>query len=193
MVQGKLPRPGISSGTGKGQGYAMADDTMDQGAEYAEGGAGRGRRRLPLFIGLGVLLVLIASGAGLYFSGIAQILLNKHQEAGKSDAPPPPKEAMFYDGIPDMLVNLNTGGRKSNFLKIKVSLQIENKDDIPKLQAVQPRVIDTFQSYLRELRLEDLKGSAGLYRLREELLLRINAAVSPAKIDDVLFQEMLVQ
>jgi flagellar FliL protein len=171
----------------------MADNTMDQGAEYAEGGAGRGRRRLPLFIGLGVLLVLVASGAGLYFSGIAQILLNKHPEAGKSEAPPPSKEAIFYDGIPDMLVNLNTGGRKSNFLKIKVSLQIESKDDIPKLQAVQPRVIDTFQSYLRELRLEDLKGSAGLYRLREELLLRINAAVSPAKVDDVLFQEMLVQ
>jgi flagellar FliL protein len=175
------------------QGSAMADDTMDQGAEYIEGGERKSRRRLPLFIGLGVLLVLIASGAGLYFSGIAQILLNKHQEAGKSETPSPPKEVMFYDGIPDLLVNLNTGGRKSSFLKIKVSLQIENKDDIPKIQAVQPRVIDTFQSYLRELRLEDLKGSAGLYRLREELLLRINAAVSPARIDDVLFQEMLVQ
>jgi flagellar protein FliL len=172
----------------------MADDMMDDGAgDFAGGGRKKSSRRLLLFIAVPALL-LIASAAGLYFTGIAQVLLGKHEEVAKADAAPsPPKEAIFYDGIPDMLVNLNTGGRKSNFLKIKVSLQIENKDDIPRLTAVQPRVIDTFQTYLRELRLEDLKGSAGLYRLREELLLRINAAVSPAKVDDVLFQEMLVQ
>ena len=170
----------------------MADDMMEDGAGGLDGGGRKKSRRLLLIIGAPVLL-LIAAGAGLYFSGIAQVLLGKHEEVAKTEAPPPPKEQIFYDGIPDLLVNLNTGGRKSNFLKIKVSLQIENKDDIPKLQLVQPRVIDTFQTYLRELRLEDLKGSAGLYRLREELLLRINAAVSPAKVDDVLFQEMLVQ
>ena len=56
-----------------------------------------------------------------------------------------------------------------------------------------PRVIDNFQTYLRELRLDDLKGSAGMYRLREELLVRVNAAAAPAKIKDVLFKEMLVQ
>jgi flagellar FliL protein len=165
----------------------MADEMIDAGASRGKS------RRLPIIIAVAVLL-LIAAAAGLWFSGIAQVLLGKHEETAKADAPAPSaKEAIFYDGVPDMLVNLNTGGRKSNFLKLKVSLQIENKDDIPKIQAVQPRVIDTFQTYLRELRLEDLKGSAGLYRLREELLLRINAAVSPAKIDDVLFQEMLVQ
>jgi len=172
----------------------MADDMMDEGAgDFSGGGRKKSSRRLLLFIAVPVLL-LIASAAGLYFSGIAQVLLGKHEEVAKADAAPPPsKEAIFYDGIPDMLVNLNTGGRKSNFLKIKVSLQIENKDDGAKILLVQPRLIDTFQTYLRELRLEDLKGSAGLYRLREELLLRINAAVSPVKVDDVLFQEMLVQ
>ena len=56
-----------------------------------------------------------------------------------------------------------------------------------------PRVIDNFQTYLRELRIDDLKGSAGMYRLREELLVRVNAAAAPAKITDVLFKEMLVQ
>ncbi len=56
-----------------------------------------------------------------------------------------------------------------------------------------PRIIDNFQVYLRELRVEDLKGSAGMYRLREEMLIRVSAAVAPAKINDVLFKEMLVQ
>jgi len=171
----------------------MADEMMDDGAGGYSGSRKRSSRRLILFIAAPALL-LIAAAAGLYFSGIAQVLLGKHDDVAKSDAAPaPPKEAIFYDGIPDMLVNLNTGGRKSNFLKIKISLQIENEGDKARILAVQPRVIDTFQTYLRELRLEDLKGSAGLYRLREELLLRINAAVSPANIDDVLFQEMLVQ
>jgi flagellar protein FliL len=56
-----------------------------------------------------------------------------------------------------------------------------------------PRIIDNFQVYLRELRVEDLRGSGGIYRLREELLTRVNAATAPAKVVDVLFKEMLVQ
>ncbi len=74
-----------------------------------------------------------------------------------------------------------------------VSLELENQVDVAKLQSVMPRIIDNFQIYLRELRAEDLKGSAGMYRLREELLLRVNAAAAPAKVVDVLFKEMLVQ
>jgi flagellar FliL protein len=173
----------------------MAEEMVDDGSgNFSSPGRKKSGRRLLILIAV-PLLLLIAGGAGLYFSGVLDVLIGKHKdETAKADStPPPPKEAIFYDGLPDMLVNLNTGGRKSSFLKIKISLQIEDKDVIPKLQAVQPRVIDTFQTYLRELRLEDLKGSAGLYRLREELLLRLNAAVSPAKVDDVLFQEMLVQ
>jgi flagellar FliL protein len=172
----------------------MAEDMMEEGAaDLSGGGQKKSSKRLLLFIAVPLLLLAGTAGA-LYFSGIAQVLLGKHEEA-KTDAPPPPppaKEVVFYD-LPDMLVNLNTGGRKTNFLKITVSLQLDNKEDLPKVQAIQPRVVDTFQTYLRELRLDDLKGSAGLYRLREELLLRVNAAAAPAKIDDVLFREMLVQ
>ena len=46
---------------------------------------------------------------------------------------------------------------------------------------------------MRELRVNDLEGSAGLYRLREELLRRVNVAVYPAKIDAVLFKDIVVQ
>jgi flagellar FliL protein len=56
-----------------------------------------------------------------------------------------------------------------------------------------PRIVDNFQVYLRELRVDDLQGSAGMYRLREELLRRVNLAVRPARVKDVLFKEMLVQ
>ena len=64
---------------------------------------------------------------------------------------------------------------------------------MPRLAAVMPRIIDNFQVYLRELRVEDLRGSGGIYRLREELLARVNAASAPVRVKDVLFKEMLVQ
>ena len=170
----------------------MAEEAIDDGAA---GGRKRGSKRL-IIVGLAALLLMVGTAAALYFSGIASTLLGKGEEKveKKVEAPPaPPKVAVFYDDLPDMLVNLNTGTRKSSFLKLHVSLQIEGEEDKAKIKLVQARIIDTFQTYLRELRLEDLKGSAGLYRLREELLMRANAAVAPVKVDDVLFTEMLVQ
>ena len=92
-----------------------------------------------------------------------------------------------------MIVTLNTGARKAAFLKIRVSLELTRADDVAKVQAVMPRIVDNFQVYLRELRMEDLKGSAGMYRLREELLTRVKAAAHPAKVNAVLFKEMLIQ
>jgi len=170
----------------------MSDEVMDDGMA-----TGRKRGGKKLIIGvLLLILLMVGTAAGLYFSGIASTLLGKGEEkkAEKVEAPPPPpKVAVFYDDLPDMLVNLNTGSKKSSFLKLHVSFQIESEEDKAKIKLVQARIVDTFQTYLRELRLEDLKGSAGLYRLREELLMRVNAAVAPVKVDDVLFTEMLVQ
>ena len=150
-----------------------------------------GRKKLLLLIGLPIVL-LIAAAAGLYFSGLADSFLKGDQEA-KSEAPPPPKPAVFLD-LPEILVNLNSAGsRRVNFLKISISLEVESPSDVVKLQTLMPRIVDSFQVYLRELRIDDLKGSAGMYRLREDLLRRINEAARPVKINDVLFKEMLIQ
>jgi flagellar FliL protein len=65
--------------------------------------------------------------------------------------------------------------------------------DVGAVEAVVPRVVDQFQTYLRELRVKDLRGSAGMYRLQMELLWRVNQAAAPVKVKDVLFQEMLIQ
>ena len=92
-----------------------------------------------------------------------------------------------------MLINLNTTGRRPTFLKISIALQIAREIDRTELDRIMPRIIDNFQVYLRELRLEDLRGSAGMYRLREELLTRVVAAAQPVRIKDVLFKEMLIQ
>ena len=113
-------------------------------------------------------------------------------EEGGEGEPEAPREVVFYD-LPEMLVNLNSGGRQSSFLKIQVSLELGDPDAIPEIEAVLPRIVDNFQVYLRELRPEELGGTKGVVRLKEELLVRVNAAVDPVKVYDILFKEILVQ
>ena len=150
-------------------------------------------KRIVLFIVL-PLLLLGGGGAGVYFSGLADSLLGG--EAAGEAAEDEPEEAvaepLFFD-LPELLVNLNTKGRKTSYLKLTVSLELTDPAHVPLLKQVLPRVIDQFQVYLRELRAEDLKGSTGIHRLREELLRRVNLVAKPAHVNDVLFKEMLVQ
>jgi flagellar FliL protein len=173
-----------------------ADDEPEEGAEDTATEEPKRRRfagrTLVLFV-IAPLLLLGGLGAGAHFMGLTAMLFGGHapdktEEAAAQTAKP----AVFYN-MPEMLVNLNTAGRRASFLKISVSLELESALDIPRIEAVMPRIVDNFQIYLRELRIEDLRGSAGLYRLREELLSRVNNAAQPARVNDVLFKEMLVQ
>lgn len=185
---------------------AEAKDRDDEAAEEAgakDGGADEpekkgSKKKLFILIGLVVLLGLGAVTAA-FFTGLMQplieLVLGTEREA-KTDAPKSadakaPQALVFYE-LPELLVNLNTQGRRAAFLKVRLSLELERADEIPMIEKAMPRIIDNFQVYLRELRIEDLKGSAGMYRLREELLTRVSAA-SPVKVRDVLFKEMLVQ
>lgn len=170
------------------------DEAKNAAKEGAEGEVAPKKRfagkKLVLFIVLPLLLVLAGGGAGayfLFFSGKS----DEHADAG-SGGKRPPKPMVFYN-LPELLVNLSGQGRRSSFLKISLSLELDDPNDIPKIEAVLPRIVDAFQTYMRELRPEDLRGSAGLYRLREELLARVNTSVQPAKVNDVLFKEMLIQ
>ena len=144
-----------------------------------------------------VLLLAIGGIAAAYFTGLLQpiIELITGEEATKEEEEEKKvdKENAVFFPLEDLIVNLNAGGRNSTFLKIRVSLELTDGGDISRIESVMPRIMDNFQVYLRELRIEDLKGSAGMYRLREELLTRVNAAAAPAKIQDVLFKEILVQ
>ena len=184
----------------------MADDEAEEDLE-AEGGEdgdeeeeGEGspkkqgsKTKLLLFVALALFLV-VGGAAAAYFTGLLEPLIAMLGGADETAAEETtdPVEAIFFD-LPEILVNLNTGGRKSTYLKIRVSLELENAEDVARIEAVMPRIIDNFQVYLRELRVEDLKGSAGMYRLREELLTRVILAAAPSKVSDVLFKEMLVQ
>ena len=110
-------------------------------------------------------------------------------EGSKSEAA---SGSPFMD-LPDIVANLNGGPRRTVFVKLKTKLELARPEDQAILQAAMPRVLDLFQGYLREMRPEELRGTAGTYRLREELLARTNLAAPPARVVAVLFTEMLVQ
>ena len=141
---------------------------------------------------LAVPVVLLLAGAGLWFSGILPHVLgmDKHEEHAEDAARPVPPS---YVDVPEMVANLNSGSHKPSYVKLVARIEVPKPEDAEKVKAALPRLQDMMQTYLREMRPEELRGSAGTYRLREELLVRANAAVAPAKVSDVLFIQMLVQ
>ena len=103
--------------------------------------------------------------------------------------------APSYYTMPKMIVNLSgtAEGDRQLLLELELVLEASDPASFDTMPAMMPRVVDQFQSFLRELRVEDLNGSAGSYRLRLELLKRFNTVMAPAKIDAVLIEGILVQ
>jgi len=198
----------------------LEDDFDDADGEegFEEEGGKRGGRRKMLILILLPLLLIVGGAAGAYFTGMLDPLLGSSSSSdaahggggggddghggggGGDDAHGGGGDGqagalghtVFYD-LPEMIVDLSGSGRKSHFLKVRVSLELANQADVARVEEVMPRVIDNFQTFLRELRVEDLQGAAGIYRVREELLRRVGNAVRPAQVNAVLFKEMLVQ
>jgi flagellar FliL protein len=101
---------------------------------------------------------------------------------------------VLYFNLPEFLVNLDTSSKQTSFIKMKVTLEAPSDgDNAEAIDNRLPRIIDKFNTYLRLLRTSDIGGSAGLYRLREELLLQVNKEIYPAKVNDILFQEIIIQ
>lgn len=95
--------------------------------------------------------------------------------------------------MPDILVNITTADNRPVFLKLRLTLQTKDAEVAEALKPALPRIKDQYTGFLRELRMEDLAGSAGYSRLQLELLKRVNLAVAPAQVDAVLIEEMLIQ
>ncbi|MFA6279353.1 MAG: flagellar basal body-associated FliL family protein [Bdellovibrionales bacterium] len=200
----------------KEEGAAEGEEGQGEGEEGLHPPKKKLSKKMMIIIAAAAFVVLAGGGAGLFFSGIlggSQPAAEGAAHGGEKNAADHAAEktegaaaqgeeagtekdekvAPVFFPLGDVLVNLSGDGKRPNFLKIKVNLELADEKDVPAIEALKPRIIDHFQIYLRELRVEDLRGSAGLYRLREELLLRVTEAVKPIRVRDVLFQEMLVQ
>ena len=94
--------------------------------------------------------------------------------------------------LPDMVVNISTNDNRAVFLKLRLTLQVKDAEVADAIKPAVPRIKDQYTGFLRELRVEDIQGSAGYTRLQLELLKRTNLAVAPAHVDAVLIEEILV-
>jgi len=169
-----------------GHELAMAENEQTEGAA-AEGGEPLVAKNRFKLIVAAVVLFCIVSGAGTWFFFFRHHGEEKHAEA------PPPKPPVFID-VPDMLVNLvGAPGERVQYLKVKVLLEVKDEPQVEKIKPALPRVTDLFQTYMRELRPSDLNGSAGLFRLKEELTKRVNTVISPGHVNAVLFKEIVIQ
>lgn len=173
---------------------------LEEGEEGEEGEGGKPKKLLTpkrlIIVGI-ALFALIAVPVSLYLLGIIGSPPPELAEDG-SEIPVEEIDAetaldpAFYN-LEEFLVNLNTGGKQVKFLKMQVILELPSQETVLEIEKKLPRIRDSFQVYLRELRSEDLQGSGGLYRLREELLLRINKEVYPTKVNNILFKDILIQ
>ncbi len=173
------------------------DDAKEGEEGAAEGAEGEGgapkKSKKKLIIIVAAALVLIGGGvAGAYFAGLFGGQEEKAEEGAVGEDGELIAKPVYYT-LPDFLINLNATGKQTSFLKTTVILVLAKDADSQAIEAALPKLQDAFNTYLRELRASDLAGSAGIQRLREELLLRANKSVAPVKINDVLFKEIVVQ
>jgi flagellar FliL protein len=165
----------------------MADNEQAEGAAEGAEAVPAPKGKLKLIIAAVGLLVIIGCGATWFFFFFRHSGEEVHAEA------PPPKPPSFIE-VPDMLVNLvGAPGERVQYLKVKVMLEVKEEKLVEVIKPSMPRVTDIFQTYLRELRPADINGSAGLFRLKEELTKRVNLAVAPTQVSAVLFKEIVVQ
>jgi flagellar FliL protein len=157
--------------------------------------ASAAKRKFPLKLKFSLKHMAMAAGGLIALGGIGWgayhfVFAEKSEPVAAANQIKP---AVFID-MPEVLVNLSsTGGDRTQYLKVKVVLELSDQELAAQIQPVMPRLMDTFQTYLRELRPTDLDGSAGLYRLKEELTRRVNAAIAPSRINAVLFKEIVIQ
>jgi flagellar FliL protein len=166
----------------------MADSEQADGAADGAEGVAAPKGKLKLMIAAAGLFVILGGGAATWFL----FFRGGHPEE-KHVAAAVVKPPVFMD-VPEMLVNMVGGpGERVQYLKVKVVLELKEEKQLEAIKPTLPRVTDLFQTYLRELRPVDLNGSAGLFRLKEELTRRVNVALAPNAVSAVLFKEIVVQ
>jgi flagellar FliL protein len=165
----------------------MAENEQEGGAAAEAEAPPSNKGKLKLILAAVGFVAIIGGGVGGWM-----FMKKGHGEEKHAEAPPA-KPPSFVD-VPEIMVNLvSLPGERVQYLKVKVVLEVKEEKTIEAIKPSMPRVSDIFQTYMRELRAGDLNGSAGLFRLKEELTRRVNAAVAPQQVSAVLFKEIVIQ
>ncbi|MBF0283341.1 MAG: flagellar basal body-associated FliL family protein [Magnetococcales bacterium] len=163
--------------------------------EEKEGGSKGGIVKLlilvipPLLIGLG----------GGYIVG--QKITMKAVEEEKKKEPKPEEGPSAKDPnalvgpifkLEPFVVNL-AEPRGNRYLKVAISMEMENDALKPEMERRQPQIQDIILSLLTSKSTQELQSLEGKFRLREELLSRINALLVNGKVKRLYFTDFVIQ
>lgn len=179
---------------GQAEGADITDITPTEGAEGGEGAPAPAKKsplKLILFIVV-PLLVLGSVAAVLFLTHFGRALIGLEKPHKQEITQSLPDHITYYE-LPEMLINIQSTSKRKPYLRMAVKLEVHEEKIEPKLDLIKPRMIDAIQMYVRELRVDDLEGSAGSQRLKQELLKRINALSGPIKVHDILFGVFVIQ
>jgi flagellar FliL protein len=205
-------KPKASDAPKDAEAEAPAQAEGEEGQAALEGPAKKKPPMMFIIAGAAAGLLLVGGGGGAFMmfghgpskAGVHASKSKKKKgggEGGEGGKGPVDKNApqiadgpdgvVFYT-LPDLVVNMQTADGKPTYLKLKLTLELPSQDTVDVIEPNRPRLQDMFQTFLRELRPEDLAGSQGSYELRMEILRRVNLVIAPAKINSVLIEEMLI-
>jgi flagellar FliL protein len=176
-------------------------------AEGQEGAPEEGtpKKKLPM------MMIIIAAAALVVVGGggtTAFLLLHKGKPAAAKVAEAKPKakkkekgkdakpeegmgkvsdgpNGVSYYAFPTVLSDIQGADGHPGQIKVDMTFELANADIADNINDNMPRVKDMLQTFLRELRPEDLNGSEGTFRLREELMRRVNLIIAPEKINTI--------
>lgn len=216
----KPPKPAKGAKKAPAEGEAPEGEAVE-GEEGAPAKKKLAGKTLILFVVLPALLLLGAGGGAAFFllkpgAEVHADASDAHGKAKKKDGHGKAKDkekgghgakgeadpkapvvtegdGVYYVALPQLLVNFSTNDGQPAYLKLKVTLEAPDEEVAHAVEPELPRIMDQYQGFLRELRMDDISGSAGTARLRLELLRRVNLAIAPAQMNAVLIEEMLVQ
>lgn len=149
----------------------------------------KNRRKLLIAAG-GAALLLVAAGGGGWW------MLRDGGKAEHEAAPAAASadaDASSYIEVPPVIVNLRSGDGQARFLKLRFILVAADAGKVESIKGRLPVVLDAMQPFLRELRPDDLAGSAAVFRIKEEMLSRTTQALGAGAVRDVLIQDLVQQ
>lgn len=145
----------------------------------------RSKKKLLIIVAAALLVLGGSGGIGAYmFLGGEAPAGGEHAEVVVDETPP-----VFYE-MPEIVIRLDGG--QGQYLKLATVLDLESEHAPEEIKAIEPRLLDVMQTYLIELKPDDIKGTAGMYRVRQELLRRVNDLV-PGSTKDILFKTIILQ
>lgn len=180
-------RPRISMGTRrrlKGVKCVSTNAVNENVLVKAEESPKPNKRKMVIAAAIGAVVLLGGAGAG--------VALMSGGEGGEEPAGAGVQSASYVE-VPPMIVNLRSGDGQARFLKLRFIVVATDPGKSEEIKEKLPVILDALQPFLRELRPEDLNGSAAVFRVKEEMMARATQVLGAGLVRDVLIQDLVQQ